>query len=430
MLGKGGFGQVYAHKDIKRGLIAIKKGKGIQNQYNILSKIEHPNIIKVYDFFDDSFTMQILSMDDGWINLKMFLQRYSSPLEGNLGDLILSRRLPELVDAIEYLHNQRIAHRDIKPENIFIQLNHHVRYGIKLIDFGLSCSEKKCEDLKGTFLYSSPEIFELAIDMEIHHKKHVELPIDHVIKSDLWALGLVIYNCVHYGKNPTDFYGIITHSANDFLQFYAGYEGIPGVTSFQKINNHDTKNLKYNIETRAISFLESIEPSLMARLNYKNYLKIDPQKRDIPRIGNHPEQGKYLQIYKQSLLLEKDLEEIFTKLRNKRQEDYKKKTDELSGLRYFWRKNPNWNEFINLECLKFNKPMNDIFLFLIQDERALQVFWNDMMISTRARRDKFLTRLFKKFILRNDSQKFRLPQTNFIKKKYLHSNSVSLKEKL
>jgi hypothetical protein len=122
------------------------------------------------------------------------------------------------------------------------------------------------------------------------------------------------------------------------------------------------------------------------------------------------------EIYKRSLILEKESEEIFTRLRQKRQEQYKKKTDELSALRVFWRKNPNWNEFLEIQSQKFKIPKDQIFLFLIHNPNNIDIFWNDMMKSTKARRQSFLYKLFKK-MTKNKSQDFRLPQTSQTKNK-------------
>jgi serine/threonine protein kinase len=314
------------------------------------------------------------------------------------------------VNVIEFLHSKNIVHRDIKPDNIFIQLNNDLEYGIKLIDFGSACSTNICKDLIGTFLYSAPEILKLAMEDKIYS----EFDIEDVKKHDLWSLGLVIYNCVHNGKNPTDYYNFYSDMAKDYYNFYTKYEGIPAVTYFGKINHMNRKKIKYEIEMKNFKFLDLLNPELKTRLNYKNYLKINSKDRKILRMNQ--QQLINDEIYKRSLILEKESEEIFTRLRQKRQEQYKKKTDELSALRVFWRKNPNWNEFLEIQSQKFKIPKDQIFLFLIHNPNNIDIFWNDMMKSTKARRQSFLYKLFKK-MTKNKSQDFRLPQTSQTKNK-------------
>lgn len=55
ILGKGGFGQVSIFNDPNKGKVAIKRGKRINQQFDLLSKqyIKHPNIVQVYDFIND-----------------------------------------------------------------------------------------------------------------------------------------------------------------------------------------------------------------------------------------------------------------------------------------------------------------------------------------------------------------------------------------
>jgi serine/threonine protein kinase len=81
------------------------------------------------------------------------------------------------VDAVEFLHQQRICHGDIKDENILLDENNHV----SLIDFGaaqeLGITNNK--HFKGTVQYQAPEVFSI-------HDYDNE-------KAECWSLGIVLY---------------------------------------------------------------------------------------------------------------------------------------------------------------------------------------------------------------------------------------------
>lgn len=97
----------------------------------------------------------------------------------------------QLAQALQSVHSKKVCHRDIKPQNIILDIG----YECQLIDFGISKTLKK-EDfdkmltgVKGTFQYLAPELMK---------KKAKDIAYIDLFKSDMWALGLVLYQCVHY----------------------------------------------------------------------------------------------------------------------------------------------------------------------------------------------------------------------------------------
>ena len=88
----------------------------------------------------------------------------------------------QICRAIQYIHDRRILHRDIKTQNIFITYAKQSRWIIKLGDFGISKIIDGTKELArtciGTPYYLSPEVWE-------------NKPYNN--KSDLWALGCVLY---------------------------------------------------------------------------------------------------------------------------------------------------------------------------------------------------------------------------------------------
>ena len=186
-LGEGTFGKVKLGIYIKTGeKVAIKiinKKKLIEKndqihlkrEIDLLQKLNHTNIISVYEIFENNDNYYII-------------MEYCS--KGELFNYIVSKkRLNEaeaayffyqLINGLEYIHSIGISHRDIKPENLLLTNN----YILKIIDFGLSnyYEENINKYLKtpcGSPCYSSPEMVSgLSYDG---------------FKVDIWSCGIVLF---------------------------------------------------------------------------------------------------------------------------------------------------------------------------------------------------------------------------------------------
>ena len=95
--------------------------------------------------------------------------------------------LKQLLQAINYCHEQKVAHRDLKPENILI--NPKEKGSIKVIDFGTSHvfdqKHHEMHQMYGTAYYIAPEVLE---------GKYTEL-------CDIWSIGVILYIMLS-GKPP------------------------------------------------------------------------------------------------------------------------------------------------------------------------------------------------------------------------------------
>jgi len=159
--------------------IAIDRHKQelIINESNILSKIDHKNIIRFFD-------INSIKNDQLYIVTEFLegetLQEYIEK-NGPLNYEKLLHIFGEICNGLSYIHSLEIVHKDFKPRNIFLCSNGD----IKIIDFGLSAMTTKTLEskpknkIKGTIDYMSPA---QILNPNINEKY-----------SDIYSLGAVLY---------------------------------------------------------------------------------------------------------------------------------------------------------------------------------------------------------------------------------------------
>jgi serine/threonine protein kinase len=188
-IGQGGFSKVYLAEHQKSGnRFALKKlnlNKISEPDFNLLiseltihSKLNHPNVVKLYD--------SVVENND------LFIIMEYCP-DGNLFDFMRKNKLSknqiknifkQILKGVEYIHNKDVIIRDLKPENI-------VKVGnvFKLCDFGWSVLLSNFEartQKAGTLVYMSPESLQ-------GHLQYTN--------SDIWSLGIFLYE-LHFNFEP------------------------------------------------------------------------------------------------------------------------------------------------------------------------------------------------------------------------------------
>jgi len=191
-IGKGSFSKVYYgyHRETKQE-IAMKKIKftSLQNdikdkvisEINILQRMDHPHIMKLYEYHFDGEYIVLITEYCNNKNLEEWMKTEHSNDE-------IVEVITQITRGIRYMHSNHILHRDIKPENILFHNN-----TVKICDFGFSIMIKEHHDMMkticGTPLFMSPEILFLK---------------PYTSKSDIWALGILFYMIIYrlhpYGK--------------------------------------------------------------------------------------------------------------------------------------------------------------------------------------------------------------------------------------
>ena len=188
-LGSGSFATVYlvkhnitgavrAMKEIKKMAVEGEEDNEIEiiNEINILMKMDHPNIVKIFGFYITS-------------NYYYLITEYCEG--GSLFDLIINNKGPfteiqasyimhQIFSVVNYCHKMKIIHRDLKPENILVNKNENGFVQIKVCDFGTSLMFNRGdvqEELVGSIYYIAPEVLK---------KKYNS-------KCDLWSCGVIMY---------------------------------------------------------------------------------------------------------------------------------------------------------------------------------------------------------------------------------------------
>lgn len=160
----------------KAKLTDLTRMKSVQTEIKILSKLDHPNIVKLYKEIDTPNSLYIVLEFVSGYSLSTSLKR---KFNHRLEEYEANKYFRELLSALEYCHSQGIAHHDIKLENTLID---QTTNKIKLIDFGfasnVSCG-KKIKVFCGTPSYMSPEI--------VGRKGYYGPPVD------IWAAGVLLY---------------------------------------------------------------------------------------------------------------------------------------------------------------------------------------------------------------------------------------------
>ena len=241
-IGKGAFSTIYKAYNtndsrqyaVKEVIIEKKSVKSnVKREFLVLKKLNHPNVVKLYD----------LIVDTNYNNIYFVFDYYS---KGDFAKFLDNKPLKEkyckkyskqLADGLQYLLENNIIHRDLKPQNILVT----DELDIKITDFGFARKFDKnvlFNTLCGSPMYMAPEIINKQ---------------DYSIKSDLWSVGVIIYQ-MFFGRVPFD--------VVNFVQL------------IKKINNEEINfsDTSISISNNAMSLIKSLlRVNVDERLDWKPF---------------------------------------------------------------------------------------------------------------------------------------------------------------
>uniref|UniRef100_A0A914C460 Protein kinase domain-containing protein n=1 Tax=Acrobeloides nanus TaxID=290746 RepID=A0A914C460_9BILA len=194
-LGSGTYGKVslaFDHKTEREVAVKLIKKSAIENKQDlirirreirIMSALKHPNIIQIYEVFENKDKIILVMEYASGGELYDHVSKH-----GSLPESEARRIFRQITSAVLYCHKHKVAHRDLKLENILLDIDSNA----KIADFGLSnyFNEKTfLSTFCGSPLYASPEI----INGTPYKGPEV----------DCWSLGILLYTLV-YGSMPFD----------------------------------------------------------------------------------------------------------------------------------------------------------------------------------------------------------------------------------
>jgi serine/threonine protein kinase len=215
IIGQGTFGQVLFAANLDTGeLMAIKqipimgfnlysaneKIKGIEEEVEILSRLQHPNIVRYLGTHRDNKYFMIFMEYVAGGSISSLIHKY-----GRLNEGLIRVYARQILKGLRYLHYHKIIHRDIKGANVLVNND-----GIcKLADFGSAKRMIHCEEssnnksLKGTPNWMAPEVITQT---------------GHGRFADIWSFGCLLVEMAT-GKPPwyykTNHIAVMRHVCGD-----------------------------------------------------------------------------------------------------------------------------------------------------------------------------------------------------------------------
>ena len=262
-LGEGAFGSVYKVKrknagtrEIIRAMKEISKEsicsneEELRNEIEVLKNLDHPNIMKIYEFFEDDQNIYLINEFCGGGDIAGLMDKY-----GVFPEFLLKYVMFQVFLAISFLHSNKVVHGDIKRENIaYVYTNDNKEkneiekffekffndkeiqyelaeasglenlsdkalsfarelsnFDMKILDFGSAKMKKKGKQYEqlsgvtGTVYYCSPEVVKDKYDFD----------------CDEWACGVMMYILLtgyppFVGNNEDDIFENILNSEPNF----------------------------------------------------------------------------------------------------------------------------------------------------------------------------------------------------------------------
>ncbi len=196
LIGEGGMANIYAaHDQVEDREVAIKIMKDefltneefsrrFRTESKAIAVLNHPNIVKIYDFsFGDNIQYIVMEQVMG-ITLKQYIEQ-----QKRLSAKEAVHYTIQILRALQHAHSKGIMHRDIKPQNIMLMHDGT----IKVMDFGVACFAREegrlSDDMAvGSVHYISPEQARGEATDE---------------KTDIYSVGVMLYEMLT-GRLPFD----------------------------------------------------------------------------------------------------------------------------------------------------------------------------------------------------------------------------------
>lgn len=153
------------------------------NEVNILKSLDHPNVVKLYEFYEENKKFHIVTeLCEGGQLFDYIISHW------HLSEDITVNIVQQILQAVAYCHDRNVIHRDLKPENLLLEKRNTDNLCVKVADFGtgiFSDPTKVHKSRVGSALYIAPEVITYEYDS----------------KCDIWSTGIILYILL-CGKPP------------------------------------------------------------------------------------------------------------------------------------------------------------------------------------------------------------------------------------
>ena len=169
-------GRNVAIKIINKETMSHEDLELVRTEIEIMKICQHPNIIRLYDIYEDTSSINIVMEYCPGGDLYSYLESRNFVLSEKRACELIHK----LCTAVFYIHSYGVAHRDLKPENI-LMTDKTETADLRILDFGLSKimgPDEKCTEPFGTICYVAPEVL-------------LEKPYTKAV--DVWAIGVITY---------------------------------------------------------------------------------------------------------------------------------------------------------------------------------------------------------------------------------------------
>ena len=286
-LGKGSFGEVflttkkgskvlYATKRLDRAFSEKPENmKRLANEINILKRIKHPNIVGLIDLKKTKTHIYIITEFCNGGSLSDCLRKYVNANYKPFPETIVQYLMKQILNAMNYLHTNKIIHRDLKLDNILVNFPsdqdkkslNMMKTVVKLIDFGFATKLRLSKanltyTVLGTPTYMEPQLLN-NMETKTRNQGYDE-------KADIWSLGALCYELLE---------GHMTFSGRSMEELYQkvkeGNYSLP-LTSSKEAVSFINAMLQYDPNKR-LSTSELLKHDFIVK-NVKDFTPIDKKQ--------------------------------------------------------------------------------------------------------------------------------------------------------
>ena len=295
---------IYACKELaKQKLNDVEK---LKTEITIMSKCDHPGIIKLFEVYEDTRYLDLLMEQCIGGTLFDRLIKKMEDEDETYSEKEAAIILKQIIQAINYCHNQGICHRDLKMENVLF-LTKQEDSPIRIIDFGLSQFVQK----KKLVQYITGKNFgTMNMDKPVgspHYISPEVLKGNYNQKCDIWSAGVILFTML-VGYFPFD-----GDTDNEVYKAVAKSKINLNTQEWKSISNEAKDLIKHMLceESKRYSAAEVLKHPWLVKLSPNTKGAVNKiSLKHLLNYKNSTNFKKFILTYMATRLKEKDIQEL------------------------------------------------------------------------------------------------------------------------